>query len=168
MKSTSWKDIAELTGIFAIVASLIFFGIQLRQDRQFAGAQTNVDAASSFIDISELVVNNSDVWVRALDGDELSQVDRLKFEQIALAWLRRRMSQWNLALSLGGKSGSPINAAKTIYQHPGLRRWFETEVGKGPASFFDQVSQELAALDKEAPRSPMERNYAKPLFYTTA
>ena len=32
MNSPSWKDIAELTGIAAIVASLVFVGVQIRQE----------------------------------------------------------------------------------------------------------------------------------------
>lgn len=38
MKSTSWKDIAELLGIAAIVASLIFVGLQMRQTQEIAQA----------------------------------------------------------------------------------------------------------------------------------
>ena len=32
MTSPSWKDIAELIGIAAIVASLVFVGVQIRQE----------------------------------------------------------------------------------------------------------------------------------------
>lgn len=36
MKDTNWKDIAELVGIAAIVASLIFVGLQMQQTREIA------------------------------------------------------------------------------------------------------------------------------------
>ena len=36
MKTTNWKDIAELIGISAIVASLIFVGLQLQQSQEIA------------------------------------------------------------------------------------------------------------------------------------
>jgi hypothetical protein len=36
MKSTSWKDIAELIGISAIVGSLIFVGLQMKQSHEIA------------------------------------------------------------------------------------------------------------------------------------
>ena len=36
MKEVSWKDIAELIGITAIVASLIFVGLQMRQTHEIA------------------------------------------------------------------------------------------------------------------------------------
>ena len=36
MKKTNWKDIAELIGIAAIVASLVFVGLQMRQSQEIA------------------------------------------------------------------------------------------------------------------------------------
>jgi len=38
LKTASWKDIAELFGIAAIVASLIFVGLEMRQTREIATA----------------------------------------------------------------------------------------------------------------------------------
>lgn len=39
MKSMNWKDIAELVGIAAIVASLVFVGLQMRQDQVIARSE---------------------------------------------------------------------------------------------------------------------------------
>ncbi len=39
MKEANWKDLAELVGIAAIVASLIFVGFQLKQERAIARAE---------------------------------------------------------------------------------------------------------------------------------
>jgi hypothetical protein len=36
VKNTSWKDIAELIGIAAIVASLVFVGLQMKQSQDIA------------------------------------------------------------------------------------------------------------------------------------
>ena len=36
MRTTNWKDIAELVGIAAIVASLIFVGLQMKQSQEIA------------------------------------------------------------------------------------------------------------------------------------
>jgi hypothetical protein len=36
LKATSWKDIAELIGIAAIVASLVFVGLQMKQSQEIA------------------------------------------------------------------------------------------------------------------------------------
>ncbi len=50
MKSTGWKDIAELIGIAAIVAGLIFVGLQMKQSQAIALAdqyQARAEAAQS-------------------------------------------------------------------------------------------------------------------------
>jgi hypothetical protein len=51
MKSEDWKNFAELIGITAIVASLIFVGLQLKQSQEIAIAdqyQDRADAALEF------------------------------------------------------------------------------------------------------------------------
>jgi len=51
MKPTDWKDIAELIGIAAIVGSLIFVGLQMKQSQEIAIAnqyQARADAALEF------------------------------------------------------------------------------------------------------------------------
>jgi hypothetical protein len=48
MKKTTWRETAELIGIIAIVASLIFVGLQLRQSQEIAIAdqyQSRADTA---------------------------------------------------------------------------------------------------------------------------
>ena len=51
MKRYDWKSIAELVGIAAIVASLVFVGLQLKQSQEIAIAeqyQNRADAALEF------------------------------------------------------------------------------------------------------------------------
>ena len=44
----SWKDVAELVGIIAIVASLIFVGLELRQSQQIAIAGQYQDRTDTY------------------------------------------------------------------------------------------------------------------------
>ena len=51
MKTTDWKHVTELVGITAIVASLIFVGLQLKQSQEIAVGdqyQARADAALEF------------------------------------------------------------------------------------------------------------------------
>jgi len=50
MPSTNWKDIAELIGIGAIVASLIFVGLQMQQSQEIAIGAQYQDRASVAIE----------------------------------------------------------------------------------------------------------------------
>ena len=47
MKNTNWKDIAELVGIAAIVASLVFVGLQMRQDHVIARSELGAGSFES-------------------------------------------------------------------------------------------------------------------------
>jgi len=51
MNSTNWKDIAELVGITAIVASLVFVGLELRQSHQIAIAAEYQERVATVVDI---------------------------------------------------------------------------------------------------------------------
>jgi len=57
MQSTNWKDIAELIGLAAIVASLIFVGLELRQTQSALMASTYqaraFDAMSASRDLAD-------------------------------------------------------------------------------------------------------------------
>ncbi len=51
MKSTNWKDVAEMIGIASIVASLVFVGLEMRQDHIVARSQL---AAGTFENLAAL------------------------------------------------------------------------------------------------------------------
>ena len=42
MKAMKWKSLAELTGMTAIVGSLIFVGLQIRQEQAIALSEINL------------------------------------------------------------------------------------------------------------------------------
>jgi hypothetical protein len=50
LASTTWKEIAELLGIAAIVASLIFVGLQMKQSQEIAIAAQYHDRAALAVD----------------------------------------------------------------------------------------------------------------------
>ena len=83
MKFNSWKNIAEFTGIIAIVASLIFVGFELQQDRQLTRAQLGSNA-NEFMAQVDLNMSDPDVglvWGKMLQSPqdltvgEMAQVD---------------------------------------------------------------------------------------------
>jgi len=72
MSSYSWKDIAEFVGIIAIVASLIFVGLELQQDRQLTRAQLGSNA-NEFMAQVDLGMNSPDVglvWAKMLQNPQ--------------------------------------------------------------------------------------------------
>ena len=55
MGNSNWREIAELFGIAAIVASLVFVGLQLRQDRQIAKSDSLVAQQILDVEIAALL-----------------------------------------------------------------------------------------------------------------
>jgi len=52
MENKNWKDVAELVGILAIIASLVFVGMQMQQDRVHARAELGADSFSNLASMS--------------------------------------------------------------------------------------------------------------------
>ncbi len=56
-----WKDRAEMVGIFAIVASLIFVGGELRQNAIATKAAMNAEIANTFVDLNLMVASSPEL-----------------------------------------------------------------------------------------------------------
>ena len=126
MKGTNWKDIAELIGIAAIVASLIFVGFQMRQDRQIAEAQIFAEFGESHTVWADLVTTNANVWVRGLNGDELSDTETAQFDALAVGyWVQQRSKYLRSTLLAGRPDFIVVDTANFIHQHKGLGHWYE-------------------------------------------
>ena len=81
MNKTNWKDVAELIGIAAIVASLVFVGLQMQQDRVHARAELGADSFSNLASISLAMTNDefAPVLARAIEGPgELTTAEKLQ------------------------------------------------------------------------------------------
>ena len=127
MNNTDWKSTAELIGIAAVVASLLFVGLQLRQDQDIAEAQIFAQSNQLTIDLSSLVNEHRGIWLRGINGEELSAEDEVVFENLFAAVLFNYGGLWQRANRLDTRS--PESAAKQmayhIFAHPGLRRMWE-------------------------------------------
>ena len=73
MKDTNWKDVAELIGIAAIVASLIFVGLQMKQSQEIAIAGQYHERAALDVDHYTAQLESGDLRMWAtFSGQRLS------------------------------------------------------------------------------------------------
>ncbi len=175
MKSLDWKTAAELTGITAIVISLVFVGLQIQQDRALNQVSTFGSVTNSAHALSELVQGNSDVWVRGLDGDDLSDAEMAEFMSIIRAVETRYMNfiiRWTAS---GDDRLDPETHARNfayyMYIYPGLRRVLEEEaelrqqigsafrIPAGGTPLYAFSVRYLKELDEAAPDIPANKNY---------
>ena len=167
MKKTDIKGIAELVGTAAIVASLIFVGIQLKQAQSIATAERFDSAISNRIGRNELVMLHSDVLNKANSGENLSGSEKITLEYLidslwAEAFLGQRARQ-----SIGGpgESGPRYSYSRFLFENPGARHEWEKTVTRrhrgykaigdfSPLIDFDKaVSADLAVLDEAFARN---------------
>lgn len=72
MKKSDWKGTAELIGIAAIVASLVFVGVQIQLDRKVASSQVNMAALEARVAVEAAIAEHADVWTKAAKREELT------------------------------------------------------------------------------------------------
>lgn len=97
----NWKNTAELVGIAAIVASLVFVGVELRQNT--AAVQADTLQSLTALTTSSMYMIGSDPELARInreglaDYSSLSESDRSQFNNFRRAtWIRMQMAflQW--------------------------------------------------------------------------
>ena len=173
LNKVDWKGTAELVGLAAIVASLIFIGLQMKQDREIAEAQAYADASAVLTELNQFIENNKEVWIKGLDGAELSLADKLTFDLLCRTNYLRKIAHWERAKRLD--AGDPDLIAQRfaydIYIYPGLRRYFDEVIEifeeqrsafgrtRSDERFTTAVEASLAELDRNPPPPPRIKSY---------
>ena len=173
MKETDWKGIAELVGIAAIVASLIFVGVQLRQDRQIARAEALADMLDNGLDSRANINQFAHVLAKGNSGAELSAAEVMIIRNIVRDERDRVFLQTFREEVLGGaESRTPeLMFAVFLHQNPAAREAWEHHTVEmeslidplrtresmtktrqsGSAVFRARISDYLARLDELDP-----------------
>ena len=149
-----WKSVAEFVGIAAIVASLIFVGLQLRQDRQLALAENAADFDDTMIEYASVIRENREVWLRGLEGAELSPQDQVIFESLGFAVWQKFSGLYRQSQFLYQSSGTSAarQLAGEMYIFPGLRKYILSRCRHRESlgrriQFCDDVRDQLTAFD---------------------
>ena len=129
MKTRDWKDTAELIGIAAIVASLIFVGLQMRQAEKIAGAERYESAIGNRVEIRNAINEHADIWVRGNAGEDLDAIEAIIYANLLenLATLSHLSSRSSMLL--GNERGADANRrdfAVYLHKNPGARHLWET------------------------------------------
>ena len=165
MKSTNWKDIAELTGIAAIVASLIFVGMQLQQDRDISHREAHSEFVDTRIELARLLAENREIWIEGLKGSPLNEQEQWTFHNLVTVFYFDRYNryvrrQMGLEIDDDAIALARIMALR-MYQYPGYRKEMlavfkrlqtisEALDGDGDA-FVKAVIEALAEFDRNSP-----------------
>ena len=125
MDSGRWKGTIEAVGLFSVVASLVFVGLEIRQSGKAANDAAMASDASIIAEIESLVLSNPDVWRRGCEGDDLEPTEALIFSHIHHAYTFQYFLRWGRdikGLDVSSADLSIDNLAMNIYRNPGFAR----------------------------------------------
>jgi len=121
---------AELAGGVSIVASLIFVGLQLRQEQQISLSEFQYQRIEILNDHRSLIMQHIDIWIAGNSGNELDQSSQEIYEMLI-------DNEWNRTSALesagerldGGSPGGLLSMfAKFLYDNAGAREvWLERD-----------------------------------------
>ena len=142
MTTDRLKEIVELVAVFSIVASLIFVGLQVRQDREIAATESVAAAADSRKYMAELISDNTKVWVNGLAGEPLSDLEAVVFASIADAYSLDVYASWFRASQLNHVNPDrfPLQLASYLIRNPGfLAHWLENNARAKAIREYDGI-----------------------------
>ena len=178
MTTANWKTSAELIGMATIVASLIFVGLQLRQEQAIAIVDTYGSIVESSQGVLDLVGQHPEVWEKGLLGEELSTSDEIVFSGMVRSVVNHHTFMFIRFTRIGPGDPETLlhDFAYALYIFPGLRRRWETEgefqdlrltAQNRPVSLISlrpRIDQFLRNFDETKPIIPTEKQFIFWLF----
>lgn len=167
MESINRKDVAEIIGVVAIVASLVFVGAQLRQTQDIAVAEGYSMLFATRIEVANSIKDHVEIWQKGAAGEALNEEEAAVFailvnelnESAVQGFLHTaRVSSIDVAL------WNARDFAAFLYRNPGARavwRAREDDLGafrallgedaQAGTIWSESVRGFLAELDRLAP-----------------
>ncbi len=162
LKLENWKELFEAVGLTAIVGSLVFVGIELRQSRAIAISEGNLANAQIQIESNNAINDYSNIWTRGNSGEPLAEHDAVIFQNLVknvaihafMEYARLDQVDFDEAAEMATAQFSVF-----LFQNPGAREdWHRTEafLAKNFATnathttWKDKVGANLAKLDRGA------------------
>ena len=160
MNSARLNDWMQVVGIFALVASLVFVGLQMRQTQEIASFEGSADGLDRILSFRELVSENAEAWSKGCVGEGLTDKERIQFASVFEAYYGTTFVAWLRAQQddLGGLDPDVYvrRLAISLYRFPALseylsarQNWLGQEglfQDDSAAQFRDLVSREVARL----------------------
>ena len=126
MNSTNLHDWLQIIGIAAVVASLVFVGLQLKQADEVAYAELSESSAVRGIEESALISEHAEIWRRACLDEELTAAEKIIAGNIYFRYLQGNFNSWARKRQTGigiSESSFFIDAyAANIHRYAGFRK----------------------------------------------
>jgi len=163
----SFNGIANFLGVFGVIGSLVFVGLELRQDSDINQSQLLSSDQIIALEFERLVQENPIIWFKGLQGSELDENEKIIFNSMAYTQFRVQANFHRRRLLFGEDNDNQSLFSKPyaffIYQNSGLRNWFDRLIEKRSqidSAFNDRnelryyplvISNLLSILDETKP-----------------
>ena len=84
----SFTGIANFLGVFGVIGSLVFVGLELRQDSDINQSQLLSSDQIIELEFERLVQENPIIWFKGLEGSELDENEKIIFNSMAYTQFR--------------------------------------------------------------------------------
>jgi hypothetical protein len=129
----------QVVGIFAVVASLIFVGLQLKQDRDAAQAESTQSFMASSAEVNAMIAEYAEIWLKGRNDAELSDAEMIVMRRLVDSLYRRARYTSQMKRTFGGPGGAQLrDLAILLYENPGARRTWEKLTDK-EVIYFEQM-----------------------------
>ena len=162
MTIQDWGSIGDMIGGIAVVASLIYLSIQIRQNTQqisrsveaskLGAVERNIESANR---MREMLILNPEVaalFLRGLqDYRELASGEKFRFGLLMSNTLSAFQGAYLRTLSVGGDPRQFEGAARlidSILENPGARDWLKNNDPDWRPEFHRFIEERLEALER--------------------
>ena len=125
MNSEKVNDWLQIVGMFGIMASLIFVGVQVHQTQEIGEGESAIQFYEAAITGRQLIIDNIDVWLKGCSGEEMSIAEDAQFTHMYRAYSQASYFAWMSSrhniLELN-PDDVVFPFAANIHRYPGLAR----------------------------------------------
>jgi len=120
-----WKSYAELLGMSAVVASLVFVGLELRHSQNVARAEMHASNHANVIEVRNARIASAEIWTKGNTNEELTPQEEEIYAQLVYMtndrfWFAIEQQQ---LLGLGeGSRADVAEFAAYLHENPRARR----------------------------------------------
>jgi len=149
--------ISQIIGVGAIFASLVFVGLQIRQNTLTTRAASHNAVSNSLNEVNRMFAENADltkIWLTGMaDRQTLTPEERWRFDSAMRAYMHVVETMY-IQASLGTGDKSVLRAEeegiKALFGSPGMRAWW----AENPYGFCPEFRGYVAKLAQSAGAAP--------------
>ena len=164
MNQAKLRDWLEIVGIFAVVASLLFVGLQMRQTQTIAETEMDWNNMMAEMQSRSGIYEYPDIWARGNAGEKLAPSEAVIYTTLIRDFNTLNFFKFYNALRLEGGDDSVrwivADTAGFLHENPGARReWNALRAmfrkhrnlhasGRYRNAFEEEIRAGLALLEK--------------------